>query len=94
MEESPRLALAREVFEELALTLDPETMRPLGFADERAEGDRSAIVLFLYDCAEWRGTAMAMEGQAFGWFTLRKARSLPLAGMDRILLESLVDPRS
>jgi len=88
-EENPRLALAREVREELGLTLDPAAMRALGFADE-AEPDRPpAIVLFLYDCPAWTGTPGALEGQAFGWFSLAEARALALAPMDRALLETL-----
>lgn len=88
-EENPRLALAREVREELALTLDPGAMRPLGFADEDGLDGRPGIVLFLYDCAIWDGTAEALDGQSFGWFTLPEAALLALAPMDRALLGSL-----
>ena len=88
-EENPRLALVREVREELALTLDPEEMRPCGFAEEPGEDDAPAIVLFLYDCPGWVGTPRGLEGQAFGWFSLREARNLPLAAMDRALLAGL-----
>ena len=88
-EENPRLALVREVHEELALTLDPAAMRPLGFADEDGLDGRPGIVLFLYDCPAWDGTAEALDGQAFGWFTLAEAGSLALGPMDRTLLECL-----
>jgi 8-oxo-dGTP diphosphatase len=88
-QENPRLALAREVREELGLTLDPAEMRPLGFADERGLDGRPGIVLFLYDCAVWSGMPEALEGQAFGWFTFPEAGSLALAPMDRALLEGL-----
>jgi 8-oxo-dGTP diphosphatase len=86
-EENPRLALVREVREELDLVLDPLAMRPLGFADEPVADDRPAIVLFLYDCPCWEGEPQALDGQAFGWFTLAGARALGLAPMDRALLE-------
>ena len=86
--ESPRLALVREVQEELALALDPAAMRPLGFADEPGDSDHRAIVLLLYDCPVWSGAAQALEGQAFGWFAPAEARALPLAPMDRLLLDT------
>lgn len=88
-EENPRLALAREVREELGLRLDPAAMRPLGFADERGSDERPAIVLFLYDCPVWEGWPKALEGQAFGWFAPGAASELPLAPMDRALLDAL-----
>lgn len=88
-EEDPRLALRREVAEELGLELDEVAMRPSGFADERrAEGSRS-IVLILYDCPVWRGEPLACEGQAWAWFTPDEAAALPMAAMDRWLLERL-----
>ena len=86
-EENPRLALAREVAEELGLALDPGVMRPLGFADEAADEGRPAIVLFLYACPAWSGTPAGHDGQAFGWFTRTEAQALDLAPMDRRLLE-------
>ena len=88
-EENPRLALAREVHEELGLTLDPAAMRPLGFADEAGAGTRPAIVLFLYDCPVWEGEPAALDGQAFAWFAPGEAGQLPLGPMDRTLLETL-----
>jgi 8-oxo-dGTP diphosphatase len=87
--ENPRLALAREVHEELALSLDPATMRPLAFADEPSADGHPGIVLFLYDCPGWSGKPEALEGQAFGWFSPAAARELALAAMDRALLDAL-----
>ena len=88
-EENPRVALVREVLEELGLTLDPVAMRPLGFADEGSAQGRPGIVLFLYDCPAWQGSPEALDGQTFAWFTLAEARSLALAPMDLALLETL-----
>jgi 8-oxo-dGTP diphosphatase len=88
--EHPRVALRREVEEELGLALDESAMRPAGFADER--GAR-AIVLILYECPLWEGEPRSLEGQAWGWFSAREAAGLALSAMDRALLHGLLpDP--
>lgn len=86
--ESPRVALAREVCEELGLAVDPAAMRPLVFADPSDEPGHPGIVLLLYDCPIWNGVPRAMEGQMFGWFGHPEAVALPLAPLDRFLFES------
>jgi 8-oxo-dGTP diphosphatase len=88
-EENPRVALAREIQEELGLRLDAAAMRGLAFADEGEQEGRPGIVLFLYDCPLWEGSPEALDGQAFGWFTVAEAHHLALAPMDRLLLETL-----
>ncbi len=88
MQEDPRVALAREMAEELAITPDPEAMVPVGFADERSLDGQRAVVLLLYSCPAWRGTVKALDGQTFGWFTQAEAARLDLAPMDRLLLDS------
>ena len=85
--ENPRHALSREIAEELAISLDPLEMMPLGFAEEAGEGARPTVVLFLYSCPNWEGSPRALEGQEFSWFSLADAAALPLAPMDRQLLQ-------
>ena len=89
-EENPRFALRREVFEELALSLDERLMSPAGFADDAGHDGAPAIVLFLYECARWTGEPQSREGQAWGWFTAEEAAALPMATMDRTLLAGLL----
>jgi len=88
-EEIPRLALRREVFEELGLALDADALEPAGFADEPPGDGRPGLVLLLYTCRVWHGEPVAREGQAWGWFTLEEAAALDLPPMDRVLLEGL-----
>jgi 8-oxo-dGTP diphosphatase len=88
-EENPRFALRREVFEELALSLDERQMRPAGFADDAGHDGAPAIVLFLYECARWTGEPQSREGQAWGWFTPQEAADLPMPQIDRALLQGL-----
>jgi 8-oxo-dGTP diphosphatase len=87
--EIPRLALCREIDEELGLTLDPECLEPSGFADEAPSGGRPGLVLLLYTCRSWTGEPAAREGQNWAWFTPDEALALDLPPMDRRLLESL-----
>jgi len=88
-EENPRVALCREIAEELGLTLDAAALTPVGFADESRRGDAPAIVLILYACVGWSGEPQSREGQAWGWFAPAEAQALPMPPMDRALLEGL-----
>ena len=76
--ENPRLALRREVAEELGLALDETLMTPAGFADDPGTDAGPALVLILYDCPVWQGRPQSLEGQAWGWFTPNEAASLPM----------------
>ena len=89
IEEIPKLALCREVLEELGLEPDSLTLEPAGFAEEHPADGHPGIVLLLYTCRVWRGTPTAREGQAWGWFTLEEAAALDLPPMDRALLAGL-----
>ena len=84
--ENPRFSLAREMTEELGLVLDPAAFKPSLLADE---GHEKAVVLFLYTAVYVIGEVAGLEGQNWGWFTLADATALPLAPMDRDLLERL-----
>jgi 8-oxo-dGTP diphosphatase len=88
-EEEPRVALCREIAEELALTVDEGRMKPAGFADDRPVGGGPAIVLILYECPVWGGQPQSCEGQSWGWFTASEAAALPMPPVDRRLLEGL-----
>ena len=89
-EENPRVALARELAEELGLSVNPAAMVPTGFADEPAGAASPAIVLILYNCPDWKGDPASREGQAWGWFAPDEAAALPMAALDRALLEGLL----
>ena len=81
--EKPVKALVREVAEELGLAIDAFMLEPALFAEE---GSDPAIVLNLYTSHQPVGEPQALEGQAWGWFSLAQAMALPLAPMDRKLL--------
>jgi 8-oxo-dGTP diphosphatase len=88
-EEIPRVALCREVLEELGLVLDRGELAPAGFAEEPPTDGRPGLVLLLYTCGAWRGTPAALEGQNWDWFTREEAAGLDLPPMDRALLAGL-----
>ena len=81
--ETPRLALVREIEEELGITLSPSVLSPSFFAEE--EGD-PGIVLNLYTARLDNGEPQARDGQEWGWYSLKEAACLSLAPMDRKLL--------
>jgi 8-oxo-dGTP diphosphatase len=85
-DESPRVALVREIGEELALDIDPLAMEPVGFSEESSGSGWLHIVLLLYTCPTWRGDPRGCDGQNWGWFTIEEAARLPLPPMDRALL--------
>jgi len=88
-EEIPRVALCREIAEELAIALDPERLEPAGFAEEAPAEGRPGLVLMLYTCRSWSGDPEALEGQTWKWFTIEQAAELDLPPMDRTLLARL-----
>ena len=82
----PRVALAREIAEELAIKVETTALTPALLADEGADG---GVVLFLYSCTSWIGEIAALEGQEWGWFAPQEAAKLALAPMDADLLARL-----
>lgn len=84
--ENPREALVREISEELGFTILQDALQPAGFADEGGDGH---IVLFLYTVTVQNCAPQALDGQEWGWYAPEEAAALPLAPMDRILLEGM-----
>lgn len=80
--ESPRAALVREIEEEAALDLHPDTLEEAGFATGDAAGSDGAIVILLYTTGQWTGTPDAREGGEFGWFAPASLEGLDLAPLD------------
>jgi 8-oxo-dGTP diphosphatase len=87
--ETPRSALVREVHEELGLSLAQEHLQPSAFVDDEGEPGHPELVLILYTCTVWRGLPEGRDGQVWGWFDADQARGLPLAPLDRRLLDTL-----
>lgn len=84
--EKPKEALVREIAEELAIVLDPGQLTPSYFAEE--QGDQH-IVMILYKSLQPCGNPVARDGQEWRWVNFDEAACLPLAPMDRALLQRL-----
>ena len=84
--ELPRQALVREIAEELGITVSSAHLRPALVAEE--EGDPH-ILMWLYVAHVWSGEPDGQDGQEWGWFSPNAAQKLPLAPMDRDMLQRL-----
>ena len=86
--ESPEAALARELTEELAITVDPGALTPLAFASAPL-GDRH-LVLLLYTVEAWTGEPQPLEASEIGWVRPSAMATLPMPPADVPLVEALV----
>ncbi|WP_085810629.1 (deoxy)nucleoside triphosphate pyrophosphohydrolase [Sphingomonas sp. TZW2008] len=91
--EAPAAALARELTEELGITLDPATLAPLTFASERRDdgapiGART-LLLLLFVTRDWSGTPRALEAADLRWVTTDEMRGLPMPPADAPFIDVL-----
>jgi 8-oxo-dGTP diphosphatase len=88
--ESRRVALARELLEELGIEVAMDRLLWVASSTDPGPGhERDPHVLFLYICREWTGQPEAGAGAAIGWFTPNEARVLAVPPLDRPLIDGL-----
>lgn len=58
-------ALVRELAEELAINVDPDTPFPIGFTEVIQDGGR--LLLMLYRVDAWAGAVQCLDAQALAW---------------------------
>ncbi len=92
--EMPRLALVRELAEELGIAVGLPDVGPIAFAEHDADADGPAIVILLYNIERWTGDPLSLEGGEIGWFSQSEVLGLPKPKLDRDLLEALIRPCS
>ncbi len=85
--ETPEAALVREIAEELGLKITAESLQPISFASH-AYGDFH-LLLLLFGCRQWAGTAVGREGQALHWDHVDRLADLPMPPADIPLLAAL-----
>ena len=79
--ELPEAALAREIEEELGVSVAPESLTPACFASAPL-GDRH-LILLLYLCREWRGEPQPLDASALKWCGLEDMRAEEMPPADR-----------
>lgn len=87
--ERPEDTLIRELAEELGITVREPCLAPLTFASHAYETFH--LLMPLYVCRRWDGTARSGEGQALKWARPRDLRAYPMPPADGPLIPALID---
>jgi 8-oxo-dGTP diphosphatase len=78
--EAPETALVRELEEELGVDTSESCLAPLTFASHRYE--RFHLLMPLYVCRVWKGTARGKEGQMLKWVRPERLGDYPMPPAD------------
>ena len=85
--ESPEVALARELFEELGISVNLGDLVPETFASEPL-GDRN-LLLLLYRCVHWEGMPTPHFASEIRWVHPNDMAKMPMPPADYPLVERL-----
>ena len=88
-DELPEAALIRELEEELGIDVTAACLAPLTFASHSYEAFH--LLMPLYVCRKWSGTAEAREGQELKWIKPARMRDYPMPPADLPLVGHLMD---
>jgi 8-oxo-dGTP diphosphatase len=85
--EIPAYALARELMEEIAITVAPRDLHPITFV----EYDYPEFTLFMpvYLCRKWQGEINPQENQRVAWVDMNKLKDYPVPPADEELILKL-----
>ena len=86
--ERPEQTLIRELKEELGIVVNEASLAPLTFASH-AYPD-FPMLMPLYVCRRWEGTAVALEGQQLAWVRVNRLRDYPMPPADEPLVSHLM----
>jgi 8-oxo-dGTP diphosphatase len=85
--EKPEQTLIRELKEELGIDVKEACLAPLTFASHTY--DDFHLMMPLYVCRRWEGTATPLEGQQLAWVRPNKLRDYPMPPADLPLIPHL-----
>ena len=85
--ETPEQSLIRELEEELGIVVKEACLAPLTFASHSYPDFH--LLMPLYICRRWEGTAIAKEGQALKWVRPNRLRDYPMPPADVPLVAHL-----
>ncbi len=85
--ETPEHALARELHEELQITVDPGDLQPLTFASHSY--DSFHLLMPLFALKHWAGSPEPAEGQRLNWVALQDLHNYPAPAADVPLFDFL-----
>jgi 8-oxo-dGTP diphosphatase len=85
--ELPEAALARELEEELGISVAPEALVPACFASAPAGGRH--MILLLYLCTAWQGDPSPLHAAALKWLRPAEMAADEMPPADRPLIEML-----
>lgn len=88
-DERPEAALIRELDEELGIAVNEACLAPLTFASHAYPDFH--LLMPLWVCRRWEGTASPREGQALKWVRAGKLRDYPMPPADAPLIPPLID---
>jgi 8-oxo-dGTP diphosphatase len=88
-DEAPEAALIRELREELGIDVTEACLAPLTFASHRYATFH--LLMPLYVCRRWQGTATAREGQSLAWVRPQKLDQYAMPPADKPLVAMLRD---
>ena len=86
--ETPQIALARELDEELQIIVDPNHLKPMTFASHSYEDFH--LLMPLFSLKHWAGSPEPAEGQTLNWVAPQDLHSYPAPAADIPLFDFLI----
>jgi 8-oxo-dGTP diphosphatase len=85
--ERPETALARELHEELGISVAEAALEPIAFASADNQGRH--MLLLLYVCREWRGIPQALDAAELVWLRSEEMGCVAMPPADMPLVAAL-----